>query len=94
MSIYGNKREFCGTPRFLILMLSSVGNHFSELGLSSVQDIDLPNAHMPRSTLPAASMQTLNQVDDNIDRVVDATAEQVRATFENFLHTYVTANLK
>jgi hypothetical protein len=78
----------------LDFMLSSAGNHFSELGLSSVQDIDFPNANMPRSTLPASNMQTLNQVNDNIDRVVDATAEQVRATFENFLHTYVTANLK
>jgi hypothetical protein len=75
-------------------MLSSVGNHLSELGLSSVQDIDLPNAHMPRSTLPASNMQQrLNQVDDNIDRVVDATAEQVRATFEDFLNKYVVVNL-
>lgn len=72
-------------------MLSSVGNHFSELGLSSVQDIDLPTESMQRNTLPAANVQqTLNQVNDNIDRVVDATAEQVRATFENFLHTYAT----
>ena len=69
-------------------MLSSVGNHFSELGLSSVQDIDFANEPMQRNPLPASNMQTLNQVNDNIDRVVDATAEQVRATFENFLHTY------
>ena len=66
-------------------MLSSVGNHLSELGLSSVQDIDLPNEPLQRPS----NMQTLNQVNDNIDRVIDATAEQVRATFENFLHTYV-----
>lgn len=62
----------------------------SELGLSSVQDIDLPNETLQRNTLPAANVQqTLNQVNDNIDRVVDVTAEQVRATFENFLHTYI-----
>lgn len=71
-------------------MLSSVGNHLSELGLSSVQDFDLPNEPVQRSAVPVSNMQqTLNQVNDNIDRVVDATAEQVRATFENFLHTYL-----
>ena len=72
-------------------MLSSVGNHLSELGLSSVQDIEVLNE---RNVLSSANMQALNQVNDNIDRVVDATAEQVRATFENFLNSYVYNSIK
>ena len=73
-----------------IKMLSSTGNQLSELGISSVQDMELPSGPFQRNVLPRPNMQALDQVTDNIERVVDVTAEQVRQTFENFLNTYTT----
>jgi hypothetical protein len=72
-------------------MLSSVGNHFSELGLGSslrsggTDPKSDQTVTQQRHALQRPNLATLNLLNDDIDRVVDSTAEQVRATFENFL---------
>ncbi len=72
-------------------MLSSAGNHFSELGLSSMREGE-PQSDQTvtqRNVLARPNLATMNLLNDEIDRVIDSTAEQVRKTFENFLSTYV-----
>ena len=71
-------------------MLSS---HFSEIGLSSTRELDteasMPGSEGPRrNVLEKPNLAALHQLNDDIDRVVDNTAEQVRKTFENFLNKY------
>jgi hypothetical protein len=75
-------------------MLSSVGQQFSELGLSSSLRSGEPKSDQTvtlqpqRNVLPRPNLNTLNYLNDEIEKVVDSTAEQVRATFENFLSRY------
>ncbi len=67
-------------------MLSSAAN-FSEMGLSSMRDGEprTDPALQQRNVLSRPNLATLNLLNEEIDRVIDSTAEQVRKTFETFL---------
>ena len=66
-------------------MLSSAAN-FSEIGLSSMRDgTQDEGLQQQRNVLSRPNLATLNVLNDEIDRVIDSTAEQVRKTFETFL---------
>jgi hypothetical protein len=83
-------------------MLSSVGQQFSELGLSSSlrsggepkSDQTVTLQQPQRNVLQRPNLNTLNYLNDEIEKVVDSTAEQVRATFENFLSRYSSARTR
>lgn len=72
-------------------MLSSAAN-FSEIGLSSMRDGESrtdqaggDGQQQQRNVLSRPNLATLSYLNDEIDRVIDSTAEQVRKTFETFL---------